>query len=373
MGQYKYQTKSQGAKWMAKFRYLDRETGQYIIEYRRGFDTKRDAKQYEEDFLDRVARGGAEWNKDEITKKSRTFYMVYKEYLASHKREDMKISTLKTKRNIFIHQIFPYFKDAIIAKITDDDIAKWQVKLKEFKNENGVGYSESYLRTIQTQFNSIINYANSKGYLNANPLADIKNMGVKGKRIEFWTMEEYEKFAEVAMDHPETYYCFEVLYWCGLREGEMLALTLRDIDFDNRIINISKTYARIEGEDIITLPKTESSVRKVSIPEFLCDELKEYIATLYEPDLDQRIFTVNKTTLIHRFHNASEAAGLKRITIHGLRHSHVSLLISKKYDIFEVSKRIGHKSVKTTQDTYGHLFDEVQKTIANDLDELRRR
>ena len=75
----------------------------------------------------------------------------------------------------------------------------------------------------------------------------------------------------------------------------------------------------------------------------------------------------------HRFHKLSEEAGLRRITVHGLRHSHVSLLISKKYDIFEVSKRIGHKSIKTTQDIYGHLFDEVQKTIANDLDSLRRR
>lgn len=73
------------------------------------------------------------------------------------------------------------------------------------------------------------------------------------------------------------------------------------------------------------------------------------------------------------FRNYTELAGLKPITIHGLRHSHVSLLISKRYDIFEVSKRIGHKSVKTTQDTYGHLFDEVQKSIANDLDGMRRR
>ena len=72
------------------------------------------------------------------------------------------------------------------------------------------------------------------------------------------------------------------------------------------------------------------------------------------------------------FHLLAEEAGLKRITLHGLRHSHVSLLISKKYDIFEVSKRIGHKSVKTTQDVYGHLFDDVQKSIANDLDMLRR-
>ena len=110
-----------------------------------------------------------------------------------------------------------------------------------------------------------------------------------------------------------------------------------------------------------------------SMPAFLCDELREYIDMLYFPAPDQRIFTITKSKLTHRFHKLSEEAGLRRITVHGLRHSHVSLLISKKYDIFEVSKRIGHKSIKTTQDIYGHLFDEVQKTIANDLDSLRRR
>lgn len=81
---------------------------------------------------------------------------------------------------------------------------------------------------------------------------------------------------------------------------------------------------------------------------------------------------IPKSTLTRVFHTAANEAGLKRITIHGLRHSHVSLLIKNKYDIFEVSKRIGHKSVKTTQDIYGHLFDDVQKSIANDLDRLRR-
>lgn len=131
---------------------------------------------------------------------------------------------------------------------------------------------------------------------------------------------------------------------------------------------------QVSGQkDIISTPKTPSSVRKVSMPAFLCDELREYIDMLYFPAPDQRIFAITKSKLTHRFHKLSEEAGLRRITVHGLRHSHVSLLISKKYDIFEVSKRIGHKSIKTTQDIYGHLFDEVQKTIANDLDSLRRR
>ena len=175
------------------------------------------------------------------------------------------------------------------------------------------------------------------------------------------------------MVDPEFYYCYEVLYWCGLREGEMLALTRNDIDFDARTIRVNKTLSQHHGKDIVSAPKTESSVRKVSIPDFLCDELKEYLALLYNNDPDERIFKCTKSTLTKHFRNYTELAGLKPITIHGLRHSHVSLLISKRYDIFEVSKRIGHKSVKTTQDTYGHLFDEVQKSIANDLDGMRRR
>lgn len=252
-------------------------------------------------------------------------------------------------------------------------IYHWQLAIKEAKSPQGKPFSEAYLRTIQCQLNSIINYANSKGYLKANPLADIKNMGVKDKRVEFWTIDEYEKFAYQAMVDPEFYYCYEVLYWCGLREGEMLALTRNDIDFDARTIRVNKTFSQHHGKDIVSTPKTESSVRKVSIPDFLCDELKEYLALLYNNDPDERIFKCTKSTLTKHFRNYTELAGLKPITIHGLRHSHVSLLISKRYDIFEVSKRIGHKSVKTTQDTYGHLFDEVQKSIANDLDGMRRR
>ena len=197
-------------------------------------------------------------------------------------------------------------------------------------------------------------------------------MGVKDKRVQFWTAEEYERFAYCAMNMPEYYYAYEVLYWCGLREGEMLALTLSDIDLVRATISITKTFQRVKKKDVVTTPKTPSSVRTVSMPAFLCDELQEYIEMLYEPKPEERIFKISKSKLTQNFHKLSEEAGLKRITVHGLRHSHVSLLISKKYDIFEISKRIGHKSIKTTQDIYGHLFDDVQKSIANDLDNIRR-
>ena len=368
MPQYKYQV-SNGIKWMAKFNYTDPQTGTSKTIYKRGFSNKRSAKQYEENFLESILNESQ--TPQEVI--SKTFGNVFQEYLMSHKRADIKDSSLGTKFNIFSHHIFPYFESTPIDQITADDIANWQATIKHLQKSNGKPFSDSYLRTIQSQFNSIINYAHSKGYLKLNPLADIKNMGIKDNRVVFWSPEEYELFAYHAMNYPNYYYAYEILYWCGLRQGEMFALTLDDIDLNNQVIHVTKTYHRVNCQDVITTPKTPSSIRTVSMPAFLCDEIREYIAMLYEPKGSQRLFaTLTKSNLTKNFHSIITKAGLKPITLHGLRHSHVSLLISKKYDIFEVSKRIGHKSVKTTQDIYGHLFDSVQKSIANDLNELRR-
>lgn len=317
MPQYKYPVKG-GAKWMTKFNYTDPKSGIVKTAYKRGFDSKREAKKYEDDFIDSLIAP----EEDEV-EVIRTYGDVFQEYLMSHKRADIKESSLETKFNIFNKHIFPTFEEVPIDSITDDDIANWQKKMKLCIQPNGKHFSEAYLRTIQSQFNSIINYAFSKGYLKANPLADIKNMGIKDKRVEFWTPEEYERFAYHAMEYPQYYYVYEMLYWCGLRLGEMLALTLNDIDLENGIISVTKTYNHLNGEDIISTPKTPSSVRKVSMPAFLCDELKEYIGLQYEPTREQRIFQISKSKLANNFHLLSDEAGLKRITIHGLRHPYV--------------------------------------------------
>ena len=367
MSQYKYPVKT-GFKWMVKFSYIDPISGETKTKYTRGFASKREAKQFEEDFLENLTI--PEEEEEEIIK---TFGDVFQEYLASHKRSDIKESTLETKFNIFNKHIFPYFEDMPITDINDDVIAEWQMEIKNKTLQNGKPFSQAYLRTIQCQFNSIINYAKDKGYLSQNPLVDIKNMGAKGIRVQFWTLEQYEKFAYHAMNYPRYYYAYEILYWCGLRVGELLALTLKDIDFEDGTISITKTYHFMDGQDVLTSPKTPSSNRKVSMPAFLIDEIKEYVDMIYKPKDDERLFQFRRTQLNKNLEYLIEQHGLKKITIHGLRHSHVSLLISKKYDIFEVSKRIGHKSIVTTQNIYGHLFDGVQRTIANDLDQMRKR
>lgn len=363
MAQYKYQVKK-GFKWTTKFRYIDPESQETKVEYKRGFATRREAKEYEENFIDALENM-------QIDVQNKTFRDVYDEYLSSHKREDMKESSLETKSSIFSKHILPTFGDVAINEITVDDIATWQKEIARKTSRTGKCFSPSYLHTIQSQFNSIINYARDKGYITLNPLVDIKNMGKKEARLVCWDHEEYERFAYQAMNYPQYYYAYEVLYWCGIRKGELLALTRNDIDLENHTISINKTFSRSHGVDRVTTPKTLQSIRVLSIPQFLCDEIQEYLNMFPRMSPEQRVFPIDKFELSKLFHRLAREAGLREITIHGLRHSHVSLLISRKYDVFEVSKRIGHKSVKTTMDIYGHLFTNVQKSMADDMDEMR--
>ena len=127
--------------------------------------------------------------------------------------------------------------------------------------ESPNNYSQTYLKRINTELNSIINYAKRFYDLNTNPCGKAGTIGkAKAEEMDYWTYDEYIAFREGVKDKSLSYICFEVLYWTGMREGELLALSPADIDLDNKTISINRTYQRIEGKDVFTSPKT----RKVS-------------------------------------------------------------------------------------------------------------
>jgi integrase len=196
-------------------------------------------------------------------------------------------------------------------------------------------------------------------------------MGTEERReMLFWTKEEYERFADAMMDKPMSYYAFEMLYWCGIREGELLALTPADFDFANETVRINKSYQRLNGQDIITTPKTKKSNRIITMPQFLCEEMQEYLKQFYNVEPDSRIFPISKHYLHHEMDRGTKETGVKRIRIHDLRHSHISLLIDMGFTALAIADRVGHESIDITY-RYAHLFPTRQTEMAEKLDVQR--
>ena len=295
-----------------------------------------------------------------------TFASFFEQYTADMQTR-IKENTWATKEHIIRTKILPYFGKQRMSNITAQQIISWQNELINYKDDNGKPLSPVYLKTIHNQISAIFNHAVRYYNLRENPCKKAGSMGKKKNReMLFWTKEEYLKFAEVMMDKPQSYYAFEMLYWCGIREGELLALTPADFDFDKNTVSISKSYQRLNGQDLITTPKTEKSNRIITMPQFLAEEMQDYLKMLYDVGEDERIFTVTKSYLHREMDRGSKEAGVKRIRIHDIRHSHVSHLIDMGFSAIAIADRVGHESIDITYN-YAHLFPSKQTEMADKL------
>ena len=352
-----YKDKKNGT-WYVVCQYTDYK-GVSKQKCKRGFGTRREAIQWETDFsLQQDAS---------MDMKMSDFIGIYLTAI----KPRIKQSSYEIKRQVIDAHILPAFGNKAVNAITSRDVLLWQNQLITHRDERGKGYSKSYLKTLHNQLSCIFNYAVNNYDLRSNPARKAGNMGSEDEvKIDFWTKEEYEKFSYQAMDDPLSYYAFEVLYWTGIREGELLALTPSDFDFDNETLSITKTYHRFHGEDVITKPKTKKSVRTVSLPSFLVEEVKEYISLQYHIAPDDRLFPVSKDYLLLKMKKYSRLAGVKTIRIHDLRHSHISLLINMGFTPLAIAERVGHEAIEITY-RYSHLFPSVQKEMVNKLQEQK--
>ena len=235
------------------------------------------------------------------------------------------------------------------------------------KDKKGNPYSETYLKTVHNQLSAIFNHAIRYYELKSNPAAKAGNMGkAQTKEIEFWTKEEYLKFSEAIMDKPLSFYAFEMLYQCGIRLGELLALTSQDFDFEKGVVTINKSYQRIQGEDVVTESKIAKSNRTIQMPDFLVEEIKEYLKLLYGCKSTDRIFPITKSYLHHEMDRGAKTAAVKQIKLHSLRHSAISLLIDLGFSAVAIADRVGHESIDITYQ-YAHLFPTKQIEMAQKL------
>ena len=338
----------QRGTWYFKCNYRDWQ-GETRTKLKRGFATKREAQQGEREFLDKQSGN--------MNMKLAAFVEVY----FNDKGTRLKERSIMTKRTLIETKIIPYFGEKAMNEITAVDIIKWQNMLMNQE------YSPTYLRMIQNQLTALFNHAERFYDLRDNPCKKVDKMGRSNAReLNFWTKDEYEVFIKGFGAEDEMYrIIFQMLFWLVCRIGEVLALTASDIDLENGTISVSKTYFRRNKTDYITSPKTESSNRKITIPKFLKGEIKEYLDRQYELAPEDRIFPITDRAVQKKMKQKTEETKLKPIRVHDLRHSHIALLIEKGLQPLIIAQRVGHDSVNTTMNIYGHLYPNKQKEVAD--------
>lgn len=293
---------------MAAYKDTERNTWYVAFYYRdwQGNNKKKKKRGF------KTKREALDWEKTFRQKQEASLDMLFKDFVevyAEDMKPRLKYNTWLTKEHIIKTKLLPYFGNKKMNEIKAADVVRWQNEMMSFRDEDGNGYSKVYLKTLQSQLSAIFNHGIRLYELKENPVRKAGSMGgERRKEMLVWTKEEY----------------------------------------------------------YITDPKTEKSNRTVSIPDFLCEELQEYLAMLYGFKDDDRMFQITKSFLHHEMIRGSEKAGVKRIRIHDIRHSHVSMLIDMGFSAVDIAGRMGHESIDITLH-YAHMFPSAQKDMAEKL------
>ena len=328
--------------WYVRLRYKD-YTGKWHATTKRGFTTKREAKQYE-----------AEQQAAVNAPQTMTLRTLSEKFMqdAAQRRKD---STLRTY-DFGLRYLLRYLGDKSICDITPHVIREWQNELLGFRSTNGRALSKSSLASITGTASMLFNYAVRYYGLPSNPVRITGKLGTVERRSAFWDENQFKQFlAQI----PETgrykwdRLYFSLLYATGIRLGEFLALSLSDFDFAANTISISKTID--QATQRIGEPKTRSSIRIISVPAGLMREAQQYLNAL--EDVPERVFSfVTAERLRFRMRRYAEKAGLEMIGLHGLRHSHASFLINHHVPVTTISKRLGHSDPGMTLRVYSHMY-----------------
>lgn len=347
--------------WYCQFYYKD-WTGESKQKRKRGFKREKDAKEWERNFLSTLQ-----------TTSDITFGALVENYMADLATR-LKPTTMETKGNIIESKLLPYFGKFKICDIDELAVRRWQNDLLNYRNDKGIPYSDTYLKTINNQLSAILNYATVFYKLQKNPCRAVGSIGkANADAMKIWTLDDFEHFIGYEKK-PAGHLAFNILFWSGIREGELLALTINDFIFDGLDeykLNIDKNFEIVKGVQYILTPKTDSSVRCINIPKFLYDEAMDYYNALYEPDPQSRLFYFTDSFLLKGIKRIAALANLDSIRVHDLRHSHASLLIEMGFDILMISQRLGHEKVETTWRTYAHLYPDKEKMLATQLNTVK--
>lgn len=334
------------------------------------YETKGKAQEEERLFLQSIKT-------TDIVNPNVSFEKVYNEFLKV-KKEKVKITTYYGIEKEMDFYVFNYFKKYKLHDIKINIINMWKDNLKS--KDTTIRWKNN----IISHFRELLNYANI--YYNydkkiIDSLTNLRDDTPKDKtksESNFWTSSEFNQFINT-VDNEYYKLIFIFLYRTGLRIGELRALTWNDIDLNKHTLSITKSLSKdtFNKKSIIVTPKTNNSIRTIDLDNYIIEIMKSYYneqQKFYKFDDSWYIFGgikyLSSTTLRRYLNYYIEKAKVKHITIHGFRHSHVSLLIEIGCNFNEVASRIGD-TISMVQNTYYHMYPERQKNITERLNNIK--
>lgn len=295
--------------------------------------------------------------------------VIEETYLPWYKTQVKESTYLNRATTIKKH--FSYFYKMETDEIEPIHVQNWQLKLAK-------DFSPNYIRIVQGMLSIAFDRAIVLGIAKKNPSRMIGNIKSKKTKVDFWTLEEFQKVISLLCkkDYYEHYLfiSFWLLFMTGMRIGEASALHWSDIDFETGLLSITKTlYYRTMTDYKFVEPKTLASIRTIYIDSNTLNELKAWQSVQQQvlPDcplvLSYNGTPTSKAMLPRVLEKLSNLAGVHRIKIHALRHSHASLLISMGENPLLIKERLGHEKIQTTLGTYGHLYPNTNLEVAKKL------
>ncbi|SOC27490.1 putative phage integrase [Brochothrix thermosphacta] len=368
-----YETKK-GKRWLFKH-YIgtNKETGKRQSILRRGFSTKKEANLALSRLLLEIEQGGLKKN---IQYK---YHEVATMWLEQYKNT-VKESTYAKTLFYFKKHILPAFGHLYINNITASTCQK---TINKWHKKKYAMYKLWYRYTSK-----VFEYAITLNIIDINPTIRVtipKKMAIiqENNYSNFYNKEELQHFFKCleADDRYMPLTLFRLLAFSGIRVGEALALNWQDINFKESTVRINKTVSQgINGKTLVQTPKTKTSIRTLSIDTQTITILKTWRKKQKEYYLMQGINTLipgqlifsnkNNTFLesrstVYLMNSIVEKHNLKRITTHGLRHTHCSLLFESGANLQDVKERLGHSDIQTTMNIYTHVTEKAKENTAD--------
>lgn len=360
-------------KWLTKFHYKD-YYGKNRQTSKRGFDTKEEALAYEAQFKHLIKEN----------KLYLPFEVFTKEYFKD-KISKFRDNTIETKNHLYNTYIIPYFQGKLMSQIEPKDIIKWIKELQNTTIPNDKPLSKQYINSLITEVKQIFKYATLKYNLQPNPTLNIPLFEREDREIKYLTFEEYRAFIKHISKSDLYFYLYECLYYTGIKENELLALNVEDINFEQKKIHINKVFENtntIRNLNNSSQKRKKHQIRDIIITEKLIKELKYYLKNIRRHDdpkifNNPRLFPVSKSPLKRFSKKITDEYNLKPMNIDILRNSHVYYLINSGIDSYDIAKRVGLQyetfltkykfmlDTKNTHHNYSNIFTIPEDSIAS--------